>query len=186
MTAKSRLLVWIFILFVLLAAQGGLLLAYTINKDLKYTILDAIYEGSSLFKQPAYWYLAYTDKLHDSSSSSYELLSFTLSSYGQRGVKPEDTLRVAGLLLSRGMDVNAYNAKGNTVLHEAVVVNQPDVVKFLLAHGADTERNTRHLGSERTNNLTPLQLAEWLHGNSRSGGDWQAVIDLLRVAEHKQ
>ena len=59
---------------------------------------------------------------------------------------------IAEMLLSRGAQVNA-GAGGNTPLHGAVLFNRPEMVSWLLSHGANPSLLDY-------NGKTPLQLAE--------------------------
>ena len=76
------------------------------------------------------------------------------------GAPPTDTadeerrsLEMVRLVLDRGVDVNASDARGNTALHDAVRRRFPSVVEFLAENGADLDAGNKD-GS------TPLMLAE--------------------------
>ena len=64
-------------------------------------------------------------------------LSMTLRSYGIEGFDSKRILATASHLIALGCDPNQHNMTGHTALHEAILYNEPDVVRFLLAHGAD-------------------------------------------------
>lgn len=167
--------------------QTGALAWYIIDKDLEYTILDAVYEGSDLLRKPARWYLTSTDRIYRDGKPSPDLLSFTLSQYGRRGADRTTILALAEFFLQRGADIDAYNYKGNTVLHEAVLLQQADLVRFLLRHGADPTQKTKHAQKTehtppqhvRTDCLSAPELARWLQTNSKARGDWKSVIEVL-------
>ena len=64
-------------------------------------------------------------------------LSMTLRGYGIESFDNERILATASFLIELGCDANQHNMTGHTALHEAILYNEPDVVRFLLAHGAD-------------------------------------------------
>jgi hypothetical protein len=57
----------------------------------------------------------------------------------------EDPLSLLTLFLEDGVDVNATDSRGETALMAAAIGNTPDVVQWLLEHGADPLR-TNHRG----------------------------------------
>ena len=63
------------------------------------------------------------------------------------------TLKLAGIILGLGVDVNAADVSGNTALHHAVLKDFGSVVELLTASGADVNR-------ENKRGQTPLLLAE--------------------------
>lgn len=164
--------------------QAGALAWYTIDKALEHTVLDAVYEGSDLLREPARWYLTYTDRIYHDGKPSPDLLSFTLNQYGQRGTDRATVLALAKSFRQRGADINAYNHRGNTVLHEAVLLQQVELVQFLLENGADPAKKTKHSPppNARTDGLSALGLARWLQVNSKIRGDWGPVIDTLTIS----
>jgi len=76
----------------------------------------------------------------------------------------------------------------STALHQAAMYGEPKSVMLLLAYGADAKlRTTQPLGSS-SSSMTPLEVAQRAqeaHDGSAAGGggDWQSVIDILRLAE---
>lgn len=64
-------------------------------------------------------------------------LGQTLRGYGLEGFGNDRVLRTASSLLAIGCDINERNTMGQAPIHEAVLYNEPEVVRFLLAHGAD-------------------------------------------------
>ena len=74
---------------------------------------------------------------------------------------PEGAVEALTLLLDRGVDVNAFNAAGNTALHGAVGRGEP-VVKFLMSRGATLLKNKA--------GFTPLDLAMGAGGRGGRGG----------------
>jgi ankyrin repeat protein len=60
--------------------------------------------------------------------------------------RDRDAIETIKLLLARGADINQANQAGDTPLHGAAVRGSPDIVAFLLQHGANPElRNARKL-----------------------------------------
>ena len=57
----------------------------------------------------------------------------------------ENPLSLLTLFLEDGVDVNATDSRGETALMAAAIGNTPDVVQWLLDHGADPLR-TNHRG----------------------------------------
>ncbi len=64
-------------------------------------------------------------------------LGQTLRGYGLEGFDNHRVLATASHLIDLGCDIDQRNMTGHTALHEAILYNEPDVVRFLLAHGAD-------------------------------------------------
>ncbi len=99
------------------------------------------------------------------------------------GAPPTDTadeerrsLEIVRLVLDRGVDVNASDARGNTALHDAVRRRFTSVVEFLAENGADLDAGNKD-GS------TPLMLAESqqpLYGTNGLSGTRGDMADLLR------
>ena len=178
---KKSLIIYAILLLIVVIAPIGFLSAYTINKELRYTVLDATYEGSTLLSFSALLYLKHSDRIYTENAYPYTLLSFVLSNYAQKGVNSKNVLILAKLLLDRGVSIDAYNNKGTTALHEAVMTRQADIVAFLLQQGADkaTLTNYPETGS-RTNQMSALELAQWLNENSQTAKDWSEVIALLQ------
>ncbi|MEO0471019.1 MAG: ankyrin repeat domain-containing protein [Bacteroidota bacterium] len=64
-------------------------------------------------------------------------------------------LAVAQYLLQTGLDVNASASFGQTALHFSCLTGQMDIVRWLVAKGADTQAADQQFGK------TPKQWAEW-------------------------
>jgi ankyrin repeat protein len=54
--------------------------------------------------------------------------------------------RVAEVLISMGADVNAKNTEGGTPLQQAVLTDDPEMVKVLVSHGADVNAKEYRAG----------------------------------------
>ena len=103
------------------------------------------------------------------------LLQFALNEYeaaAQRGKRDGD--RVLKTADARGPML------GDTAMHNAVLYNEPAVVKFLLSLGAST-RVTIHRPEHQWHGLTPMELAAWLNLNaSHISPDWSEVHTILQ------
>ncbi len=155
-------------------------LSLTVYSDIDYVVLGAISERNGFLNKVFYQYLNSTDRIHESRDYPVTLLQFTLNGYGSKNASNEKILEVSDMLLSRGMNIDQRNRSGFTALHEQVILNQPDLISFLLKRGANTSIRV-DVGREGSkNNLTPLELAKWLQSNSRGGKDWKQVILLLK------
>jgi ankyrin repeat protein len=177
---KKSLFIYLMLIVILILVPVTFISMYTVNKELRYTILDAVYDGPDVLKQTALLYLSKTERIHHEHAHPYTLLSFTLSNYNQAGVDKNAILGLINLLIKRGIDINAYNSKGTTALHEAVLINKPDLLRFLIERGADLNKPIADPGESRVNQLTPLEFAEWLQTHSSERGDWRDSIALLR------
>src|ERR1043166_1046532 len=94
------------------------------------------------------------------------------------GEEPE-VLEAAKLLLSRGADVNAVDANGETAMHGAALKNLPKVVQFLADNGAKVEvwNKKNKFGS------TPLMLAQgYRPGNFKPSFETVEAIQRVMLA----
>ena len=64
-------------------------------------------------------------------------LGQTLRGYGLEGFDKERVLNAASQLITLGCDVNALSRSGQAPMHEAILYNEAEVVRYLLAHGAN-------------------------------------------------
>src|SRR5699024_10209236 len=67
------------------------------------------------------------------------------------------------LLVERGVDVNAFNANGQTILHNAAGRGALSIVQFAADHGAKLDRRDKQ-------NRTALDIAMGVGGGGRRGG----------------
>jgi hypothetical protein len=96
-----------------------------------------------------------------------ELNKPDIETYNQR------TVAIADFFLQKGLNINAVSpVDGLTALHAAVVLNQPQVVNYLLRHGAD---KTKPDGKFK---LTPTELAKKLQ-DDRPDSDYSPIIKAL-------
>ena len=154
-------------------------LSLTVYSDIDYVVLGATSEGNGFLNKVFYQYLNFTDRIYDSRDYPVTLLQFTLNGYDSKNSNNEQILKVSDMLLSRGVNIDQRNRSGFTALHEQVVLNQPDLISFLLKRGASTGMRAEVGREGAKKNLTPLDLARWLQGNSRGVNDWEQVILLL-------
>lgn len=79
---------------------------------------------------------------------------------------PKKRAKFLHFLVEKGINVNKVSPMtGFAPLHIAAASDEPELVMFLLAHGADPTVKTRDLRAPEFDNLTPLELVE---GMSRS------------------
>ncbi len=73
------------------------------------------------------------------ANSTLPYLNFSLFGYSRRRpLQNTRVLEVARILVSKGADINGIDVNsGRTPLHEAILMNNIEVVKFLLKHRAD-------------------------------------------------
>ena len=92
----------------------------------------------------------------------------------QGQASPDERLQILRFLQLKGLDINQLDAEKLTPLHASVLANRPDEVKILLQAGADNARKDAQF------NLTLMELALKLQGESHTPNGWQSVIDLLQ------
>lgn len=98
----------------------------------------------------------------------------------------ERRTKFLNFLLEKGINVNKISPIGGyTPLHGAVLDNDPEVVKFLLDHGADpTIRKKSYSSFTEFDNLTPLELAQAMSRN-RPEIDRSKVKQILEEHSNK-
>ncbi len=87
-------------------------------------------------------------------------------------------------LLDKGANINLVSPlHGSTPLHAAVLHNDPELVKFLLEHGADpTIRSSRHnLSFKEFDNMTPLEMLNQMEKNRPGLTDRSKVKQILEA-----
>lgn len=84
----------------------------------------------------------------------------------------------------RGCDVNAYDARGHTALHMAVLDGSLDVVKALLELGADPSLEIKRPGSVM-NGVDVYTYAQMLARDRPSDSRWQVIDALDTYKLHK-
>ncbi len=80
----------------------------------------------------------------------------------------QDGIRVAQLLLERGVDVNAQDKDHNSPLHSASYSGRPEIARVLLGHGAKAN-------AENDRGETPLHQV--------SQGEYESQADGVRIAQ---
>jgi ankyrin repeat protein len=93
--------------------------------------------------------------------------SLDLVSRGEYGPE-EDGVRVAQLLLERGVDANSQDKDRWTPLHSACQSGRPEIVRLLLDHGAKVD-------AENDDGETPLSIV--------SGGEYRSRSKGVRIAQ---
>lgn len=81
----------------------------------------------------------------------------------------------AAYYLAHGLDVNAIGNNGLTALHYAIRVNSPEMLRFVIAHGADLRNKAG------ANQLAPMSYAYYL-ALSQPATDRSRVIAILSDA----
>ncbi|MBT8143686.1 MAG: ankyrin repeat domain-containing protein [Gammaproteobacteria bacterium] len=108
------------------------------------------------------------------SDRNVSALGQTLRGYGLEGFDNERVLETAHHLISLGCDVNEAGATGQAPIHEAILYNETEVVRFLLANGANpavkiTVPSTNSSESlQHYDGMTAMQFA--LELDNRAGG----------------
>ncbi|MFC1743609.1 ankyrin repeat domain-containing protein [Candidatus Riflebacteria bacterium] len=147
---------------------------------IEHLISDACQSHYGHIRKLVIYYIKRTDKIFRPSNYPVTLLTYTLNGYGVTPNDPEKILQVAEILLQRGLNINEIGPSGGTALHSAVILNQPELVKFLLKHKADRTIGQKILKGHPMNGKNPLQVAQWLQKNSKTGVDYSEVISLLQ------
>lgn len=113
-------------------------------------------------------------------------LSMTLRGYGMEGFNNERILATADHLIRLGCKANERNLTGHTALHEAILYNEPAVVSFLLAHGANPavtieipEQGPSDL-QRLFSGMDSIQFTEELQRSASQGENRGEILRLLR------
>lgn len=160
------------IIFFLVGTFG--LMVYDVSKmDSESLILCALDEGgilvpSELCEYYMFNYRAIKNDIEELASGAG--LIFILN-----GENKEKKYKFAKFFILNGLDVNGVNHYGEdnlTPLHGAVLINDVELVNFLLKHGADINIKPPSI------NMTPLELARLLQENEPSV-DRRKVVQAL-------
>lgn len=112
-------------------------------------------------------------------------LSMILRGYGMDGFDNNRILVTADRLIDLGCDTNQRNLSGHTAMHEAILYNEPDVIRYLLARGADpavTIQTPDHEQSESRrffSGMDSIQFTEELQRNPAHAEDRSEILHLL-------
>jgi ankyrin repeat protein len=102
----------------------------------------------------------------------------SMSPSEEAGTEPE-SLEAIKFILELGIDINAVDANGETVMHGAAYKNFPKVVQFLSDHGAKIEIWNR----KNKYGWTPLMIAEGHRvGNFKPSFETAAAIQQVMLA----
>lgn len=156
---------------------------FTANTEIEYIILNATEKGNSPVQWLSFRYLQHTDRIHQVTSDPKTTLGFVLSGHGEAFTDKARVEELAKLLTGRGLDIDERDVSGMSPLHDAVLINRPDSVRFILELGASTSVRSRRPGGSPADDKTPLELALWLQENADSRGDMSRVVTLLRTHE---
>ena len=112
--------------------------------------------------------------------SSTPYFNFCLFAYSAvKDPQNARVLKIAQLFLDKGADVNSIDPKtGRTSLHEAVMFNQPDLVRFLIHNKADPLAKV-NLTTSTFHGMTPLEFALRMQDIQKNREDFSEVIKLV-------
>lgn len=118
-----------------------------------------------------------TRRIRNGSENGVDSLNYVLMFAEVEAADSEAVLGYAEDLLAHTVDVNAHAASGMTALHNAIIMNRPSAVEFLLEHCADPSiLTTSDLDTHQPRNSIELAFdAE----KALVGKDYSSVIDLL-------
>lgn len=71
------------------------------------------------------------------------VINYIVAGYGEPTTDDEYAERLIVTYQASGCDINEYDTTGLTPLHDAILFSQPELVRFLLANGADPGVPTR-------------------------------------------
>lgn len=112
-------------------------------------------------------------------------LNLTLRAYGMQGFDKSRVLATAEKLIELGCDTDQRNLNGYTAMHEAILYNEADVVRFLLKHGADpavtiqTGDNEPSESRRFFSGMNAMQFTEELQRKSAHAVDRSGIVKLL-------
>jgi ankyrin repeat protein len=90
-----------------------------------------------------------------------------------------NSLEAIKLLAEHGVDVNAFNTNGQSIVHSAAARGSTAIIQFAFDHGARLDRKDKQ-------GRTPLDIATGTGGGGRggrgggAGGGNQAAAELIR------
>src|SRR5207253_2587229 len=87
----------------------------------------------------------------------------TMAMLAANGTPEPKALEAVQLLVDRGVDVNAFNANGQTILHNAAGRGANSIVRYVAQKGAKLDRRDKQ-------NRTALDVALGVGGGGRRGG----------------
>ncbi|VAW79201.1 hypothetical protein MNBD_GAMMA12-422 [hydrothermal vent metagenome] len=113
------------------------------------------------------------------SQSTLPYLNFSLFGYhSRRPFQNSRVLYIAKILIAKGANVNAVDINsGRSPLHEAVLMNHPEVVKFLLKNKADPHLKVSQAKS-KFHGMDALQFAIFMQEAAR-GENYNTIIKIL-------
>jgi ankyrin repeat protein len=87
----------------------------------------------------------------------------TMAMIAAAGTPETSAFEAVRMLVEHGVDVNAFNANGQTILHNAAGRGSNSIVEYVAAKGARLDRRDKQ-------NRTPLDIARGAGGSGRRGG----------------
>jgi len=115
------------------------------------------------------------------NNSSLPYLNLSLFGYGgKNSASSNRSLHVAQILIRKGANINGVDSNnGRSPLHEAVFMNQHEVVKFLLRHKADPHFKI-HKPQNTFHGLNALDLALYME-KAAPGDRYGRIIKTLTL-----
>jgi len=168
---KLKITVGIFLLS--LIGTFGLMLYNISQMDSETMILCAENEGKILIPSQACEYYMYN--LRNVKKDVKELSNGAGLSFILNGNNKEKKYKIAAFFISNGLDVNGINHYGDynlTPIYGAVLLNDVEMAKFLLKHGADLNTKLPSI------NMTPLEFARSLQEKEPSV-DRNEILEFL-------
>lgn len=103
---------------------------------------------------------------------------------GNSPLNMAQSVPIAELLISYGVNINAQNSEGYTPLHSAAMVGNAKLAAYLLAQGADAEARdnmgfTPRMSANSGREAHRMGFLEPLAGGRTIVGDWDGVETLL-------
>ncbi len=188
MAFRRKLVVSASVLLMLAGLLYGVIIySLTIgSSSLGYVIIEATDKDYSFVRGPLLSYLRLTDRIY-SEKEEITWIVYAVEGYQNLDGDRETSLEIAQILLDRGMDINEVGFDGSSALHRAVISNQPEIIEWLLARGADVTVKLQFMGKSKLQGAAALEIAKVFQNSSRrlrSGEkeDWTKTIQLLEHA----
>jgi len=108
-------------------------------------------------------------------ASTYSSL---FAAYDVKGFKNNEIIWLSNRFLENGVDINSrMGSSGYTPLQGAIMINAPELVRYLLKNGADKKILTQSKSAELCQGLTSIKFAHCMHSLGKM--DFAEVIKVL-------
>ena len=101
-----------------------------------------------------------------------------MATFGMPGFENDKIFQVSDILIKKGYDINETSEKGLTPLHSAVIINEPELVIYLLERGSDQQIKVTNTKS-KIEGMAALELAEYL-SKTKENESYSEVIKILK------